>query len=75
MVPSIPGASSDYGISKVCTVALVGSMDAFFLPNKARMAGSRPWEIDFVLLACRIIWLVASNMNFIFHNIWDNPSP
>ena len=41
MVPSIPGASSDYGISKVCTVALVGSMDAFFLPNKARMAGKK----------------------------------
>ena len=21
-----------------------------------------------------VIWFVASNMNFIFHNIWDNPS-
>jgi hypothetical protein len=23
---------------------------------------------------CLIIWLVVSNMIFIFHNIWDDPS-
>ena len=61
-------------VEKKC--CFLGTAGATIFIWSVMMTGHQLVNCEFLCVECMqmYIWLVVWNMNFIFHNIWDNPS-
>ena len=61
-------------VEKKC--CFLGTAGATIFIWSVMMIGHQLVNCEFLCVECMqmYIWLVVWNMNFIFHNIWDNPS-